>query len=77
MPGFGFTYGLSTRGYGERNGAKERNLCEGATVGRLVMRQIGGDIWLTGDVASAHAVIAKKRRITVTIRVYRMLPKDV
>jgi hypothetical protein len=35
------------------------------------------DRWLTGDVASANVVIAKTQRNTVTIRVYRMLRKDV
>jgi hypothetical protein len=46
MPDTGFTYGSSTRGYGGKNGTKERIL--------------GGNRWLTGDMASAHVVIAKK-----------------
>jgi hypothetical protein len=46
-----------------KNGAIERNLI--------------GDRWLTGDVASVHAVIAKKRRITVTIRVQNVVQRFV
>jgi hypothetical protein len=69
MPGIGFTYGLSTRGYRGKMALKRET---------YVRRQqmVVSDRWLAGDVANAHVVIAKKQRITVTIRLYRMLHKD-
>jgi hypothetical protein len=59
-----------------KNGAIELNLCEEATDGRLAMQQVGGDRWLTGDVASVHAIIAKNRELQSQLE-YRMLHKDV
>ncbi len=66
----GFTFGSSTRGYGGKMALKRET---------HVRRQqmVDYDRWLTGDVASALVVIAKTQRNTVTIRVYRMLHKDV
>jgi hypothetical protein len=71
MSGIGFIYGLSTRtGYMKKMVLKRQT---------YVRRQqmVDCNRWLNGDVASAHAVIAKNWRITVTIRAYRMSHKDV
>jgi hypothetical protein len=66
----GFTYGLSTRGYEGKMALKRET---------YVRRQqmVDCNRWLTGDVASAHVVIAKNQRNAVTIIVYRMLHKNV